>query len=212
MRRITLPADSPRRGLLGQGSVLTLTSAANRTSPVVRGKWVLENLLGAPPPQPPPGVETNLEKDPEQAKVTSLRQRLEQHRANPTCASCHRLMDPIGLALENFDHTGKWREKDRGVAIDATGQLADGTKLNGPDSLRRALLAKSDVFVTVLAGKLLTYAVGRPMRAEDMPAVRAIVRESAPGRYRFSSLILSVVKTTQFQMRTKAPRAAAAAE
>jgi hypothetical protein len=212
MRRITLPADSPRRGLLGQGSVLTLTSAANRTSPVVRGKWVLENLLGAPPPQPPPGVETNLEKDPEQAKITSLRQRLEQHRANPTCASCHRLMDPIGLALENFDHTGKWREKDRGVAIDATGQLADGTKLNGPDSLRRALLAKSDVFVTVLAGKLLTYAVGRPMRAEDMPAVRAIVRESAPGRYRFSSLILSVVKTTQFQMRTKAPRAAAAAE
>jgi hypothetical protein len=212
MRRITLPADSPRRGLLGQASVLTLTSAANRTSPVVRGKWVLENLLGAPPPQPPPGVETNLEKDPEQVKVTSLRQRLEQHRANPTCASCHRLMDPIGLALENFDHTGKWRAKDRGVPIDATGQLADGTKLNGPDSLRRALLAKSDVFVTVLAEKLLTYAVGRPMRAEDMPAVRTIVRESAPGRHRFSSMILAVVKTPQFQMRTKTPRADSRAE
>ena len=111
-RRVTLPPDSPRRGLLGHGSILTVTSAANRTSPVVRGKWVLENLLGAPPPQPPPGVETNLEKDPAQVKVTSLRQRLEQHRANPACASCHRLMDPIGLALENFDHTGKWRTID----------------------------------------------------------------------------------------------------
>ena len=113
MRRVTLPADSPRRGLLGHGSILTLTSAANRTSPVVRGKWMLENLLGAPPPQPPPGVETNLEKDPAQVKVTSLRQRLEQHRASPACASCHRLMDPIGLALENFDHTGKWRDDGR---------------------------------------------------------------------------------------------------
>ena len=212
MRRVTWPADSPRRGLLGHASVLTLTSAANRTSPVVRGKWVLENLLGAPPPQPPPGVETNLEKDPQQVKVTSLRQRLEQHRANSACASCHRLMDPVGLALENFDHTGKWRDKDGGVAIDATGQLADGTKVNGPDSLRRALLAKSDVFVTVLAEKLMTYAVGRPMRADDMPAVRTVVRGSAPGRHRFSSMILEVVKTPQFQMRTKAlPVTAAAA-
>jgi hypothetical protein len=203
MRRVTLPAASPRRGLLGHASVLTLTSAANRTSPVVRGKWVLENLLGTPPPQPPPGVETNLEKDPQQVKATSLRQRLEQHRANAACASCHRLIDPVGLALENFDHTGKWREKDGGVAIDASGQLADGTRVNGPDSLRRALLARSDVFVTVLAEKLMTYAVGRPMRAEDMPAVRAVVRGSAPGRYRFSSMILEVVKTPQFQMRTK---------
>jgi hypothetical protein len=170
--------------------------------------WVLENLLGAPPPQPPPGVETNLEKDPQQVKVTSLRQRLEQHRANAACASCHRLMDPIGLALENFDHTGKWREKDGGVAIDASGQLADGTKVNGPDALRRALLARSDVFVTVLAEKLLTYAVGRPMRPEDMPAVRAIVRGAGPGRQRFSSMILEVVKTPQFQMRTKSAAAA----
>ena len=147
MRRVTLPPDSPRRGLLGQGSMLTLTSAANRTSPVVRGKWILENVLGAPPPQPPPGVETNLEKDPAQVKVTSLRQRLELHRASPACASCHRLMDPIGLALENFDHTGKWRTIDGKAPIDATGQLADGTKVNGPASLRRALLARSDVFV-----------------------------------------------------------------
>jgi hypothetical protein len=140
MRRVPLPADSPRRGLLGHASVLTLTSAANRTSPVVRGKWVLENVLGAPPPQPPPGVETNLEKDPAQVKVTSLRQRLELHRGSPACAACHRLIDPIGLALENFDHTGKWRDLDGQAPIDASGQLADGTKVNGPDAVRRALL------------------------------------------------------------------------
>ena len=204
MRRVTLPAGSPRRGLLGHGSVLTLTSAANRTSPVVRGKWILDNLMGTPPPQPPPGVETNLEKDPQQAQVTSLRQRLEQHRSTPTCAACHRLIDPIGLALENFDHTGRWREMDGQARIDASGQLADGTKVSGPDSLRRALLARSDVFVSVVAEKLLTYAVGRPMRAEDMPAVRAIVKGAAPQQYRLSSLILQTVRTPQFQMRTKA--------
>ena len=204
MRRVTIPADSPRRGLLGHGSVLTLTSAANRTSPVVRGKWVLDNLLGTPPPQPPPGVETNLEKDPQQVKATSLRQRLEQHRNSPTCAACHRLIDPIGLALENFDHTGRWREMDGPMRIDASGQLADGTKVTGPDSLRRALLARSDVFVSVVAEKLLTYAVGRPMRPEDMPAVRAMVRGAAPEQYKLSSLILQTVKTPQFQMRTKA--------
>jgi len=206
MRRITLAADSPRRGLLGQASVLTLTSAANRTSPVVRGKWILENFLGAPPPNPPPGVETNLEKDPQQVKVTSLRQRLEQHRASPQCASCHRLMDPIGLALENFDHTGKWRTVDGKTTIDASGRLADGTLVNGPDALRKALLTKSNVFVTVLAEKMLTYASGRAMRPQDMPAVRAIVRGAAEQHYRFSSMILGVVKTPQFQMRTKSPQ------
>jgi mono/diheme cytochrome c family protein len=203
MRRIALAADDPRRGLLGHGSILTLTSAANRTSPVVRGKWVLENLLGAPPPQPPPGVETNLEKDATQVKVTTLRQRLEQHRGSPTCAACHRLIDPIGLSLENFDHTGKWRTVDAKMPIDATGQLTDGTKLNGPDSLRRALLARSDVFVTVLGEKLLTYAAGRAMRPQDMPAVRSIVRGATAEDYRFSSMVLGVVRTPQFQMRTK---------
>ena len=204
MRRVSLPPEHPRRGLLGQGSILTLTSAANRTSPVVRGKWVLENLLGAPPPQPPPGVETNLEKDPKEVKATSLRQRLEQHRNSPTCAACHRLIDPIGLTLENFDHAGKWRTADGKMPIDATGQLTDGTKLNGPESLRRALLARSDVFVTVLAEKMLTYAAGRAMRPQDMPAVRSIVRGAASADYRFSSMVLGVVKTPQFQMRTKA--------
>ena len=186
--------------------MLTLTSAANRTSPVVRGKWILENVLGAPPPQPPPGVETNLEKDPAQVKVTSLRQRLELHRGNPACASCHRLMDPIGLALENFDHTGKWRDRDGRMPIDASGQLADGTRVNGAESVRRALLARSDVFVTVVAEKLLTYAIGRPLRPEDMPAVRAIVRGAKPGGYRLSALIREVVRTPQFQMRTRSDR------
>ena len=204
VRRIALPENSVRRGLLGHGSILTVTSAANRTSPVLRGKWILDNLLGAPPPQPPPGVETNLEKDPEQVKVTSLRQRLEQHRANPVCASCHKVMDPIGLSLENFDHTGKWRTEDAKVPIDASGQLADGTRLDGPATLRRALLERSDVFATVAVEKMLTYAVGRAVRYQDMPAVRSVVREAARDKYRFSSLVLGVVRSAPFQMRTKA--------
>jgi hypothetical protein len=202
-RRIELPASSPRRGLLGQGSILTVTSAANRTSPVQRGKWVLENLLGAPPPQPPPGVETNLEKDAAQMKVTSLRQRMEIHRTNAACASCHSIMDPIGFALENYDHAGKWRTKDGATPIDASGQLVDGTKLDGPESLRRALLARSDVFAEVAAEKMLTYAVGRALRPQDRPSVRAIAHGAAKENYRFSSLVLGVVKTPQFQMRTK---------
>jgi hypothetical protein len=202
-RRVELPADSPRRGLLGHGSILTVTSAANRTSPVQRGKWVLENLLGAPPPQPPPGVETNLEKDAAQVKATSLRQRMEQHRVNPACSSCHRIMDPIGFALENFDHAGKWRTQDGSVPIDASGQMVDGTRLDGAESLRQALVARSDVFAEVAAEKMLTYAVGRAMRPQDMPSVRAITRGAAKDGYRFSSLVLGVVKTPQFQMRTK---------
>jgi hypothetical protein len=204
VRRVPLAANDPRRGLLGHGSVLTVTSAANRTSPVVRGKWVLDNLLGVPPPQPPPGVETNLEKDAAQVKVTSLRQRLEMHRANAACASCHKVMDPIGLTLENFDHVGKWRTADGKAPIDATAQLVDGTKLDGPLSLRRALLERSDVFATVAAEKLLTYASGRAVQHQDMPAVRAIIRDASRDKYRFSSLILGIVKSTPFQMRTKA--------
>jgi hypothetical protein len=171
---------------------------------VLRGKWILDNLLGAPPPQPPPGVETNLEKDPEQVKVTSLRQRLEQHRANPVCASCHKVMDPIGLSLENFDHTGKWRTEDAKVPIDASGQLVDGTRLDGPATLRRALLERGDVFATVAVEKMLTYAVGRAVRHQDMPAVRSVVRDAARDEYRFSSLVLGVVRSAPFQMRTKA--------
>ena len=210
MRRVELGPDSPRRGLLGQGSILTVTSAANRTSPVQRGKWVLENVLGAPPPQPPPGVETNIDGDGAKAKATTLRQRMEQHRANAACASCHRLMDPIGFALENFDHAGKWRTLDGQTPIDATGQMVDGSRLDGAESLRRTLVARADLFADVAVEKMLTYAVGRALRPQDMPAVRTITHDAAPGRYRFSSLVLGVVRTPQFQMRTKAPAATAA--
>ena len=203
MRRVALKPDDPRRGLLGQGSILTVTSAANRTSPVTRGKWVLENVLGAPPPAPPPGVETNLEKDAAQVKVTSLRQRMELHRANPACASCHKLMDPIGFSLENFDNTGKWRTVDGTATIDASGRLADGTALNGPVTLRQALLARTDVFAGVFAERLLTYATGRAMRPKDMPAVRAIARAAAQNGYRFSSFVAAVVKSAPFQSKTK---------
>jgi hypothetical protein len=209
MRRVALAPDSPRRGLLGHGSILTVTSAANRTSPVQRGKWVLENVLGAPPPQPPPGVETNLDGDPALVKAASLRQRMEQHRVNPACASCHKIMDPIGFALENFDHAGKWRTLDGRAPIDASGQMVDGTRLDGAESLRRALVARADRFAAVAVEKLLTYATGRALRPEDMPAVRAVARQSAPARYQLSSLVLGVVRTPQFQMRVKSGSGAA---
>ena len=204
-RRVPLPADSPRRGLLGQGSMLTVTSVSTRTSPVQRGRWILENVLGTPAPVPPPGVDTNLEKDPEAVKATSLRQRLEAHRGNPVCASCHKIMDPIGFGLENFDLIGGWRELDGRTPVDPSGQLVDGTKLNGPGDLRAALLGRSDAFVTTAAGKLLTYALGRPIRPEDMPTVRAIVRRSARNDHRFSSLVLGVVESAPFQMKLKKP-------
>jgi hypothetical protein len=207
MRRVTLGPDNPRRGLLGHGSILTVTSAANRTSPVMRGKWVLENVLGSPPPTPPPGVETNLEKNPAQAKATSLRQRMEAHRANPACASCHRLMDPIGFSLENFDHTGKWRALDDKAPIDVSGVMVDGSRLDGPATLRQALLGHSDVFAGVFAERLLTYAAGRGLRPQDMPAVRAITRAAAQNSYRFSSFVLGVARSAPFQMKTKAAEA-----
>jgi hypothetical protein len=202
-RRVALDPASPRRGLLGQGSMLTVTSVATRTSPVSRGKWILENILGTSAPVPPPGVETNLEKNPEEVKVTSLRQRLEAHRANPVCASCHKIMDPIGFALENFDLIGGWRERDGGVPIDSTGQLVDGTQLRGPADLRKALLSRSDAFVTTATERLLTYALGRPLEYYDMPTVRTIVRRAAQNGYRFSSLVLGVIESGPFQMKVK---------
>jgi hypothetical protein len=204
-RRVSLDPASPRRGLLGHGSMLTVTSVATRTSPVSRGKWILENLLGTPPPVPPPGVETNLGEG-EANNATSLRQRLEQHRANPVCASCHRIMDPLGFSLENFDLVGTWREFDGATPIDASGQLADGTALRGPTDLRRALLSRSDAFVTTATAKLLTYALGRPMQHHDMPTVRTIVRRAAANDNRFSSLMLGVVESAPFQMRRKGDR------
>ena len=211
-RRVPLAANHPRRGVLGKGSVLLVTSAANRTSPVERGQWVLENLLGSPAPNPPPGVETNLDQKAEDtAKPRTLRQRMDLHRRQPTCASCHSIMDPVGFSLENFDLVGKWREQEDGSPVDATGVMVDGTRLDGPASLRRALLDRSNAFVSVASEKLLTYAVGRVTTAADMPAVRAIVRNAARNDYRFSSLVVGVVNSQPFQMRTvDRPRAAAA--
>jgi len=201
-RRVQLPADSPRRGLLGQGSMLTVTSIATRTSPVSRGKWVLENLLGTPAPVPPPGVETNLG-GAEAAKTSSLRQRLEAHRASPVCASCHRIMDPMGFALENFDLIGEWREYDGPTKIDSTGQLADGSPVSGPKDLRQAVLNRSDAFMTTAAEKLYTYALGRPVHSYDMPTVRGIVRRAAANDNRFSSLVMGIIESDAFLKRIK---------
>ncbi|HZM94046.1 MAG TPA: DUF1592 domain-containing protein [Vicinamibacterales bacterium] len=201
-RRVQLPQDSPRRGLLGQGSMLTVTSIATRTSPVSRGKWVLENLLGTPAPVPPPGVETNLG-GAEAAKTSSLRQRLEAHRASPVCATCHRIMDPMGFALENFDLIGEWREFDGPTRIDSTGQLADGTPVKGPEDLRRAVLSRSDAFMTTASEKLYTYALGRPVHSYDMPTVRGIVRRAAANDNRFSSLVMGIIESDAFQKRVK---------
>jgi hypothetical protein len=200
-RRVTL-GDDARRGLLGQGSLLTATSAGDRTSPVKRGKWILENLLGAPVPSPPAGVDTSLTESASLGSAPqSVRQRLERHRANPTCASCHAIMDPIGFSLENYDLIGHWREKDAGVAVNASGRLPDGTELNGPASLRRALLNRRDAVASTAAEKLLTYALGRRLEYFDMPAVRAITRAAASDDYRFSSLVLGIVRSTPFQMK-----------
>src|SRR5262245_46819192 len=200
-RRVTVQ-DGNRRGILGQGSILLATSAANRTSPVKRGKWILENLLGAPPPPPPPGVETNLDEG-TAAKATSMRQRLEQHRANPGCAACHSIMDPLGFALENFDFIGKWREVDGKTPVDSTASMVDGTKLVGPASLREALLSRPDAFATAATEKLLMYSLGRTVHYSDRPFVRSIVRDAARNDYRFSSLVVGIVKSTPFQMKVK---------
>ncbi len=203
MRRVPLAKDAPRRGLLGQGSILTVTSVADRTSPVTRGAWVMENLLGAHVPLPPPGVEVNLAQDPNAARPTTLRERLELHRQNPTCAACHQIMDPIGFSLENFDLVGRWRDKDGPAPINSTGTLVDGTRLNGVQDLRKALLSRSDAFVTIGTEKLMTYALGRRLEAHDQPTVRSIVRDAARDDYRFTSLVLGIVRSTPFQMKVK---------
>jgi len=202
-RRIDVPADSPRRGLLGHGSILTVTSVTSRTSPVIRGSWILETLLGSPAPTPPPNVETTLEGDDGAVVATSVRERLEAHRSNPICASCHEIMDPIGFTLENFDLIGAWRETDGGRPIDAHATLADGTVLNGPNALRLALLDRSDAFVTTAAEKLLTYALGRALEYYDMPTVRAIVSEAETQEFRLAALILGVVRSTPFRTGVK---------
>jgi hypothetical protein len=191
--------DETRRGLLGKGGILLVTSHADRTSPVVRGKWILDNLMGAPPPPPPPDVPPL--SDSAGAKALTMRARMEQHRANPVCAACHKVMDPMGLALENFDAVGAWRTDDNGERVDASGQLTDGTKIDGVIGLRDALLKRPEVLVTTTTEKLLTYALGRGLEAQDMPAVRAIVRDAKSDGYRFASLIEGVARSTPFRMR-----------
>ncbi len=198
-RRVTLPREE-RRGLLGQGSILTVTSYPNRTSPVLRGKYILENILGTPPSPPPPNVDTTLEvKQGEEPK--SVRALLERHRSNPTCASCHRIMDPLGFALENFDGIGEWRTKEQAGSVDPTGQLGDGTPVDGPNGLRRAILARPEMFVRTLAQKLMTYGLGRGIEYTDKPLVRSIAREVAKQDYRFSAVVLGIVKSAPFQMK-----------
>ena len=202
-RRVTLPDDA-RRGLLGHGSILTVTSHATRTSPVVRGKWVLENILGTPPPLPPPNVPPLPERA-ESSVVMSMRERMEEHRANPVCASCHARMDPLGFALENFDAVGKWRNTEAGTVIDTAGQLPDGTTFDGLPELRGVLLERQDEFVATVTEKLLTYALGRGVEYSDRTSIRAIVREAETADYRWSALVLGVTKSLPFQMRRSEP-------
>lgn len=196
-RKVTLP-DDRRVGLLGQASILTVTSYANRTSPVLRGKWLLETLLGAPPPNPPPDVPPFPEAD---SKVRSVRERLEQHRRSPTCAGCHASMDPLGFAFENFDAIGAWRETDAGVAVDVSGRLPTGEEFHSPSEFRQALMKHQDNVVETVATKLLTYALGRGVEYFDMPAVREIVRDTGTNGGRWSALVTSIVTSVPFQMR-----------
>ena len=199
-RRVQLP-DPNRRGLLGHGSILMMTSVANRTSPVLRGKWVMEVLLASPPPAPPPNVPTLEETDGvAESRLLTVRERMEQHRNNPACNSCHRVIDPLGLALENFDVTGQWRIKDGGSPVDPSGTLYDGTEINGPAGLRQALLKRSDVFLTSFTESLMTYAIGRRVEAFDMPTIRKIVSEGKKRNYKMSSFIMGVINSPAFQM------------
>ena len=203
MRRVALPADSPRRGLLGQGSILTVTSVGNRTSPVKRGAWIMESLLGAHVPQPPPGVEADLKENTAGGRPSSVRERMEQHRSNATCASCHQVMDPMGFALENFDLLGRWRDTDGGAPVNARDQLVDGTVVDGVQDLRAVLVSRSDSFVTGFSEKLLTYALGRRLEYYDQPAVRRIVQQSARDDHRFNAIVLGIVNSVPFRMKVQ---------
>jgi len=204
-RKVSLP-DATRGGLLGQGSILTVTSYPNRTAPVIRGKWILDNILGAPPPPPPPNV-PNLRRENNEGKVLNMRQQMEQHRENPVCASCHKIMDPLGFALENYDAIGRWRTVDAASnsAIDSSGALPDGTPFQGLAELRQVLIEKRrEDFILTVIEKLLTYALGREVDYHDAPVMRAIMRQSAPEDYGLASMIMAIAESTPFQMR-KAP-------
>ncbi|HEY3518836.1 MAG TPA: DUF1588 domain-containing protein, partial [Gammaproteobacteria bacterium] len=206
MRRVEWPQDSPRRGVLGHASVLTAMSAPNRTSPVKRGQWLMQSLLGAKIPRPPPGAEADLSAEASKSAGLvgdTVRARLELHRANPTCAGCHGIMDPLGLSLENFDLLGRWRDSEDGHAIDAAARMVDGTALRGPQDLREALLARSDAFVSTFAERLMTYAMGRELTAADMPVVRGVVRAAAADDNTLRALVQAIVASDSFQKRVK---------
>jgi hypothetical protein len=199
-RRVDLDENSHRGGLLRQGSILTVTSYADRTSPVIRGKWILGNIMGVAPPPPPSGVP----KLPEVHGVenpVSMRERMAQHRANPACAGCHKLMDPPGFSMENYDAIGRWRTREAGRLIDASGGLPDGSTFTGVEGLQKALMSRPEAFVNTMTEKLMTYSLGRGVTYADAPAVRKIVRDSREGGYHFSSLVLGIVDSTPFQMR-----------
>ena len=200
-RRVTYP-DARRGGVLGHGSVLTLTSHANRTSPVLRGKWVMEVLFGTPPPPPPPGVPDLEETDAVvEGRMLTTRERMEMHRADPTCNSCHRFMDPIGLALDNFDVTGRWRIRENGMPLDTQGELYDGTPVTSPEDLREALMQRPIPLVRNFTENLMAYALGRRVEYYDKPTIRAITAGAEVDDYRMSSFILGVVNSGAFQMR-----------
>jgi hypothetical protein len=201
-----------RRGLLGKGALLTVTSNAARTSPVARGKWFLQTFLGVSPPDPPPNVPVIKDKPVDStgnAKAPTMRETMAAHHSSPSCATCHKIFEPIGLAMENFDPVGTWRTYDGENPIDATGVLVDGTKLDGIPSLRDTLVRYSDQFERVVVEKLLTYGLGRGVEYQDMPLVRSIVRESASNKFQFSSLVMGIVRSPAFQMNMK-PEAAQA--
>jgi hypothetical protein len=202
-RRVPV-TDEARRGLLGQASILTVTSYPNRTSPVQRGKWILTNVLGIPPQPPPPNVPA-LKENAEGAKPLSLRERMEAHRKDAVCAGCHKVMDPVGFALENFDAIGRWRTTDDGVTIDPSGTLFNGVNIGGAAALRSMIASQPETFVGVFTERLMTYALGRGLTYTDMPAVRRIVRASSAGNYRFSALVLGIVNSPAFQMKVKKP-------
>ncbi|HWK54096.1 MAG TPA: DUF1592 domain-containing protein [Hyphomicrobiales bacterium] len=203
-RKVPLPAGA-RRGLLGHSSILTITSAPNRTSPVIRGTWILENLLGTPPPSPPPGVETNLDVSvPLDGRVMTIREQLERHRADPSCAACHSVIDPLGFALENYDAIGKWRDEEGGSPVNTHSRLWDGTPLDGPQGLHAALMTRQGMFVEAFIEKLMTYALGRRVEYYDMPAIREVTEQAQEQDYRLGAIVQGIVNSVAFRMRTKA--------
>jgi hypothetical protein len=206
-------ADDHRRGILGHGSVLTLTSHAGRTSPVLRGKWIMEVVMGTPPPPPPPGVPPLEETSDEatEGRMLTTKERMEIHRENPTCNACHRFIDPIGLALDSYDMTGKWRIKENGVALATDGELYDGTPINGPVALQEALLDRPVLLLRAFTSNLMAYALGRRVEYFDQPVIRRIVREAEAEDYRISSFVLEVVKSDAFQMQRAGSAVAEAA-